>query len=334
MSENINNSDQIISAPVVPAPKPSRPRRTWILLMVILLIILGVGAGLFWQLQKINIQNMALEEHMDTLQDAIFLTAHKQVDQSKKIALLRTDLQRYQSQLTSSGWGLAEAEYLVNSALFNLQIEKNPQVASQILQAADEKIQQLNQVSLLPARQALASDIAALNAVPMVDLPGIIVQINALSNQLETLPRMQKVADNAAAKTMTHPLPATASWQDKTKAVLVAIGENLRSLVVIRHEAPNAIPLLPPDQYAYLITNIQTQLTMAQWAALHQQPKIYQQSLQQAKIWITRYFSPDTSAVKAILQRLQELAQVDIAPDLPDLSHSLQAVEQAQDKAI
>jgi len=215
-------------------------------------------------------------------------------------------------------------------------LEKNPQIASQILQAADKKIQQLNQISLMPVRQALAADIATLNAVPTVDLAGIVVQINAISAQIEDLPRIQKQDNNlVAVQAPANAVPSvSASWQSKVKTVISAIGENLRSLVVIKREAPNVVPLLPPDQYIYVITNIQTQLTMAQWAALHQQPQIYKQSLQQANIWIERYFSTDNSAVKAVLQSLQELTRIDVAPKLPDLSQSLQAIELAQSKAL
>jgi len=106
-----------------------------------------------WQQQKQAL--LKQQQSMDTaLQQALQQMAQAQSKQ--------------QQQLPK--WELAEAEYLLRLANQRLAMEQDPAAAVTLLQAADEIMRTSEQVGSYGVRQAIAKDISALLAVPMVDV--------------------------------------------------------------------------------------------------------------------------------------------------------------------
>ena len=342
MATEIESSSEQPPLEVNPAPpepiKPRKSRACLIAFIFILLILVAaaVGAFLFWKkYQTDQIKHDAqVEKEIQKLQGHWVNTQAQLANQSHQVELIQQSLQQFQKE----NWPLAQAQYLVKLAAYNLAFENNPELAAQILKAADAQLQATNDPSLLAVRQAVAADVADLKAVSAVDIGGIITTLNAVSQQVEKLPRIAVPAVQATSRPTTdvEKKPA-ASQVSAWKTRLYTFGDDvwqvLRSMVVIHYNKPQAAPLLPPEQYVYVITNIQSQLSLAQWAVLHQQATIYQQSLDQASSWINRYFPASEPAVAAVLKQLQTLRQISVKPELPDLSRSLQAITQAMDKA-
>src|SRR5207244_941365 len=85
-------------------------------------------------------------------------------------------------------WELAESQYLIKLAVYNVSLVNNPALAMKLLQAADKNLQQLPDPDLLPVRKTLADNIAKLNATPTVDVAGLILKLQALQHEAATLP--------------------------------------------------------------------------------------------------------------------------------------------------
>jgi uroporphyrin-3 C-methyltransferase len=328
----------------VPPPKTKKSHKCVITLIILLCILIAGGVGLAWCWHNYEVQKQAaLKKQINALQLAWTKTQAQVEHQAHMTDMLEQSLKQYHQ----GTWPLAQAQYLVKLAAFNLAFENNAQLAIQILKAADSQLQATNDPSLLPVRSALANDIAHLSATAQVDVSGVIARLNAISGQIKDLPQRRLIvagtasvpaislaSDISAAQTpqtlpKTHYLTTAITW---IKHFAEDIWEILKTLIVIHHNVPDAAPLLPPEQYAYTVINIQAQLTLAQWAIIHQKPEVYAQSLKQAIDWIGRYFLASDPTVISVLQQLEELSKIDVKPALPDVSHSLDAIQQAMDK--
>lgn len=307
-------------------PKPKGGWKTDVLVFGMVLVAALVAAFyVSWQISQRG--TAFVEKKITPLQQTLAQQNQHLQEQDKLIKSLQQQWQENQqrSQLRQEkDWVLPEVDYLVNLAAFNLQIENNIPLARQVLQTADRRVALLHDPRLLPLREALGADLAALNVVPIVDVAGLVIYLNALSQQVDALPRVPRLSKEPEAK--VAPIQA-ASWQERFKQLVAAIGQTLKSLLVIHYQVGNAPPLLAPDQYPFVITNIQSQLALAQWAVLHHQPEVFQQSLARARTWIAQYFPSDNFTVQTLLQKLRDLQKISVkSPSLPDLSRSVEAI--------
>lgn len=298
----------------------------WFVLAAIIAVIIFSGKYLIHLANGLNQSNQHLASSLYAAE--------------KKLAVQNQQLQNFQQQLRifqnqnqmRTAWFLSQAEYLTKLASFVLVFQNDVITARKILLAADLQLQSLNNPQIWTVRKTLAQDIATLSAISPVDVSGIVTRINVMSQQIEQLPRTPALTISAEAL-KPHSKSQDPGFLGQVKNFSYAVSENLKGLFEIQFDAPSSAPLLPPDQFLQIVNNIQFQLTMAQWAVLHQQPAIYQQSLQRALSWIGRYYSSSDNTVKSILSNLQELQQINIKPALPDLSRSLTTLQTALSKA-
>lgn len=314
------------------SPPSKKPSSASLGLAMLSLLIAIATAAIAVYIYKFHIQpNLIPPQQMVTYEKKLSDVQRTLLTQQHVLGDVQKKLNQYQQEKQSGTVGLDEAEYLIKLAMFNLNFGGNASVARQLLQTADEKIQSLGDPKYWPLRQAIAKDLAALDAVSKVDLPGIVSRLNALSEQVESLPHAQAPAENltAQSRAVASVQPASASsFTQKLQVVGQRVLDILSRLVVITRDVPKAAPLLPPDQYAYVITNIQSKLSTAEWAVLYHQPQIYQQSLMQAKQWAFRYFAESNNQVVAFIKSLEELMAISVKPAFPDLSNTLNMIDQ------
>lgn len=310
------------------------------ILWTILLLILAGGAVMAWQWkiwQTEQSQQMRLiKKQFAKLQLGWIETQAQIVNQAHD---LNTLTQMFQQDRQENG-ALARAQHLVKMAVFHLSFEHDVNSALALLYAADDQLQSEQNPGLLSVRKAIAEDIMALKSVPELDVAGIAAEIDAISLQVGhlkqiplTVPGMPSgtaipalTGRDMRSSNSTHPYLSLAA--KKIRQFSQAIMNILKNMLIIRHNVPDAEPLLPPDQYAYVTIGVQAQLALAKWGLLHQQPDIYQKSLQQAMDWIKRYY-PSGSIENTFLKQLYQLSQTDIKPELPDLTQSLESINQA-----
>lgn len=230
------------------------------------------------------------------------------------------------SQQDETAWVLSEVQYLVKLANFNLMYDANVEVARQILQIADRRVQSLPATTMANVRAALANDLAKLDAIKKVDREGIVLRLSALSDMVSELPLTDHQADlmKASAQQEASVVANTADWRSKIQNSLAS----LKNAVVIRRLDQPLTPLLSPEQHANLIENIQLKLSFASWAVLHRNQSLFQHSLEQAQKWIKANLK-DTDATKALLSGVEQLSQINVAPSLPNLNASMAAIQQA-----
>jgi uncharacterized protein HemX/uroporphyrinogen-III synthase len=216
-------------------------------------------------------------------------------------------------------WAILEAQYLVKLANDNLQFENNTALAISLLQAADHSLQGLNDSKAAAIRQALATDITALQAVSQVDTVGMYAKLSALNQEVDTLPLPTKIiAPTEVMQATDEKLPW---WKRGLEETMHALGK----IVVVRYNPSGSLPLVTPEQQDFLYQNMHAILEKAMWAVLHKQPEIYKASVQQAIDWVKKYFLQDSPVTQSMLKNLNELLQVDVRPAAPAISGSVDA---------
>ena len=226
-------------------------------------------------------------------------------------------------------WMIAEAEYLIRLANHRLLLDRDVDTALAALATADERLRDTGDPALIPARKALADDMAALRALPRVDRTGLSLQLSALAQRVASLPlatpspeHMPDSPANPAGDGEAAAAEADTPWWGS----LSGAWEILRGLIVIRQHDDPVQPLIPPEQRFFLTHNLVLQLEQARIALLRGEQAIYRERVQQAHTWVARYFDRKDAAVADSLAQLQSLSEQDIAPPLPEITRGLAAI--------
>lgn len=229
-------------------------------------------------------------------------------------------------------WHAAEAQYLVKLANDYLQFTGNIDLAMQLLNRADQSLQTAQDPNLLEIRKSLASDISHLQTLPKVDVTQLYLRLSAIKTQLEQLSLPENPL-NPPPDTTVAPVKDQSWWQAGWERSWQA----LRKIVIVRYNGSNSLPLLLPQEKAFLYQNLHAQLENALWAVLNRNDAVYQASLARANDWIHKYFVQNETA-QNLLKQIQELQTVSIKPPEANLSATLAlfnnfAQQTAPDKA-
>ncbi len=323
-----------------PVPKKRkrarRHRRAAALFLSLALIgVLVAGAGLFYLWLEQQKHLTLARESFSQLHDDIGSLKQQQTEQREQLTKELQTLQEQQSNLgdafssllkTSShlrnDWLLTEAEYLIKLANHRLLLERDINTAIVALQAADERLREVADPSLLKIRKRIAGDINALRAVPQPDLSGMSFTLSALAKDVDQLPLATPDPGSMAKRAEKKQKTEVESWSE----LPAAIWRDIKSLVVIRHHDQPLQPLLSPEQRFFLTQNLKLQLEQARLALLKGDAKVFQERLQQAGEWVNTYFDTRDDLTRHVLKRLQELADKKIDPEIPDISATFQAL--------
>jgi uroporphyrin-3 C-methyltransferase len=256
-------------------------------------------------------QNLLLERTQTRLSDAI-----KQVEAGRSTS--------------EADWRLAEAQYLLRLANQRVLMEQRPEGALTLLRSADKVLADLDDVSLYSLRQALAQDIAKLEAVPKLDVEGTYLRLAALIEQSRELPTLSLEQQRQLPDMLKEITPDAVdeTLQQDIQSALGRAMSSLESLVVIQQHDRAVEPLLSPEQGHYLRQNLQLLLEQAQLALLRQQQVIYETSLNRSIELIGRYFDAANSATQALSQALEQLNRLQVAPQMPSINGSLDKLQQ------
>ena len=125
---------------------------------------------------------------------------------SQSLGTLQEQLSQQQAELSSysardrDDWLLAEAQYLLRMANQRLIMADDVAAAQALLGSADKILLELDDVRLHEVRAAVASDLAAVRAVPRVDVEGVYLRLAALIEQAGKLVIFQLPEQAVAAR--------------------------------------------------------------------------------------------------------------------------------------
>ncbi|WP_235667832.1 uroporphyrinogen-III C-methyltransferase [Candidatus Williamhamiltonella defendens] len=296
-------------------------------------LIIGLSAALYYYAQKQQKENQSLQEEFIRLKKNqenekkdLKLQLKKQEDALKHLALQTkqsTDkLSKLEKKMANISvdpdqiWCFFEANFFAEMAERKLWRDKDINSAIFFLKIADKNLAKLNQPGLIQVRQALISDISALSALHQVDIDGIILKLNQMSDQINHLPLSVLPEKGDFMKKQLSPVSNSLSeWR---KNLQKNWDNFLSSCITVRRRDTKAEPFLSLDQTIYLRENIRSHLLIAAQAAARNQNKIYHQSLGILSTWIHIYFDAKDIHNQLFLEDLKNMQQKDISIQMPE----------------
>ncbi len=262
---------------------------------------------------------------MDTLHD-------DKRERSTEIDALRAEFQnlsdsvsKVYQQLNRSldSWTVEEVEQLLLLANHRLQLSRNVDMAVTALRLADQRLEDFGDPQFLPVRKALAAEIATLDAVTRIDMPGLTLRLAGLAGAVDGLPLSRQVRPEDT------PLPeAELEATERVANAARQIWNDLRGLVRVKEIDTTRKPLLMPEQHYFVTENLKIALNSAQFALLRDDPAAYQRNLNNAKTWIGEMFDNSDAAVKNLITEIDALLAEPVQVELPDISGSLAALRE------
>lgn len=205
----------------------------------------------------------------------------------------------------------ATIEHLIRMADLSLNTSNDIKTALTFLLAAKKYAGDTN--------YALNKDIASLQAAAVIDTEELVLKIDAISQQVNTLVATPlKTTFNTPDAAINNNAATQFKYPHLLNQFFASVIQSLKNIVIIRHQSVE--PMLQPEQAVFLRFNIQAKLLQAELAVMQRQNKLYQTSLAQVINLITKFFICNNTTATNILSTLQELQQINLSPDLPLLT--------------
>lgn len=219
-------------------------------------------------------------------------------------------------------WQLAEVQYLLRLANQRLIMTGDNVSAEALLRSADNILRGMDDADLHSLRSAVAADVAALRAVPKVDIQGLYLRLDALIRQTDALVLFE-LPDR---RVEVEPI-ADGDWQTRlAQGYQTALAKLSEYVVVSRRDVP--IETLMDPQYEGLVRqNMRMLLEQAQVAMLSGNELLFRQSLERAEGWVTQFFKADEQSAVAMAEELRIIRDERVSVTLPDLNASLVALD-------
>jgi len=246
---------------------------------------------------------------------------------------------------TSLDWVLAEVEYLIFAASQRLVLERDVATAAAALRSADQRLSAAQHPDVFDLREQLGRDIAALEAVKQPDAEGLAIYLANAVGMVDGLPtRAIADLDMSFSQTSTESVSAEnwqgvarALWTDLRSLVEIKDGEledsvaralwtDLRSLVEIKDGELEDSVLFDPELRYFLRQNLRLELASARLAILRRDSANFQAAISLAINLLNTYYDTEDGAVSSLISRLDGQLGLQLAPPIPSVSGSLDAV--------
>ena len=238
----------------------------------------------------------------------------RSAEQQRRLGELSAEDQR--------AWQLAEIRYLLRLANQRLIMAADTPSAEALLRSADSTLRELDDADLHALRAAVAADLAAVRAIPQLDIQGLYLRVEALMREADAL-----VLFELPERAVATEAPRAEDWQTRlAQGYAAAVAKLSEYIVVSRRDVP--IEALMDPQYESLVRqNLRLLLEQAQAAMLSGNAVLYRKSLERAEGWVTQFFKEDERSAQAMAEELRRLRDERVAVSRPDLGASLAALD-------
>ncbi|WBV70268.1 uroporphyrinogen-III C-methyltransferase [Legionella pneumophila] len=253
-----------------------------------------------------------------------------QSDLTSKIDSLNKELQTAMKQklYQNNDWLLLKARYYLELAQINVHWSDNFNTSVALLQQADALLKGMNIPKIFTIRQTIAKEIAHLKSISVVDITGILSQLDAAQAAINNL-SIQSVVDQQ--EVLNHITKSEESGKTGWRNRLQDSVSFLEKLVVIRRHNENIQPLISPLYESAIKENIRLNLQEAQWAILNNNPAVYQFALNQAIANLKRVFNDSSQNTDALIKQLSTLQNVKLTQEKPVVGQAIPLINQMID---
>ena len=160
-------------------------------------------------------------------------------------------------------------------------------------------------------RAAVASDLAAVRAVPEVDVEGIYLRLSALAEQAGKLVIFEFPEREAQPRGT-----AAEDWQARLQQGYAEALVKLSDYVIIRRRDVPMQALMDPQWEGLVRQNLRMLMEQAQVALLSANQTLYVASLERAQHWVAQFFESDAASARAMAREINAVGGSTGAGDL------------------
>ncbi|AQZ94397.1 uroporphyrinogen-III C-methyltransferase [Halopseudomonas phragmitis] len=323
------------------SPKPVASERKsgrglGMLALLVALAALGLSAWHWYQTQAFMAEQVAVDAQLERLAElqqhneqvlASRLEGLPQAADWQRSERLLADLQRSQQALSQrletlqgdarADWKLAEAEFLLRLASLRLLATQDVASARELLTAVDAILQSQPDSGVFAVREQLAGYQAQLDALPVLDRPGLFLRLSALRDQVGRLVALPVPVFDPDEVTVEDEYEDRLARRDRWERVLMRLERYVR---VDFQRGKVITPLLDEAEMQRVQRTLQLTLELAQWAALRGESQVYRNSLERADAILQQFFELDNPQVRAMQGQLAGLIDVPVGIEPPDLA--------------
>ena len=350
MSENDAQQQDVVEGVVVDEEatteaQPAKQPLVWLAIIILLALLAGLSWFAYQEMMKQRSTLATLSGHVennkiDTLKSDVSQVKQTLVKETEaaqqqlnvlneadialaaKIAEI-SEMQQLTNDDVKKKWLLSEVQFLLQMANQRILLAGDVENARTALILADHQLKELADPRLYQLRALLADEQLALASVAKIDIDGLAAQLQSAIDSVDTLKVLTGPEVTVGQSTGSDADTAVAEdWQ----AVASNAWQQVRSLVVIRHQQDGSSAIIVPEQRYYLYQNLKLKLESARLALLSQNEIIFQDSLASVQQWLQKYFIGDER--DALSDAITAMQGEQITVELPDISASLVWLQQ------
>ena len=205
-------------------------------------------------------------------------------------------------------WLVDEIEVTLNTASQQLLLSGNVPVATAVLENVEQRLNRFEQPELLPIKQAISQDLAALKNRPYLNISATALRLDRLESAVDSLPLLVDSTMNAQN---AEPAPTSKAGSFWTRA-WDNTSELVKSMVEVRKLDNNDAMLIGSEQVFYLRENLRMRLLDARLALLQHNSEVYQNDLAAIEETVKRYFDVQSPNTQTWLKEVGGLKSVEI----------------------
>lgn len=296
--------------------------------LVLSLIALGCSGVLFVQGQNLyKTQELRLTQELEKAalgdsQNAVLLqnTLKQQEELAEAVARAQSAQQAGSREVENVGrayaellkgrvnWLVDEVEVTLNLASQQLVLSGNVPVAVGVLESIDQRLNRFDHPELLPIKQAVSQDLAALKNRPYLNVPGTVLRLDRLESAVAGLPLL---VDNTlqAAPAPSAPAASGGGFWSRTWEGTANL---FKSMVEVRKLESNDAMLLAPEQIYFVRENLRLRLLDARLALLQHNGEVFRNDLSAVETTVKQYFDIQSPNTQAWLKDVADLKALDI----------------------
>ena len=314
-----------------------RPLNKFILFISLSLIAVFVAGGYFLT-NKLISNEKSVEQKIKKIESIVngidltinknqsmFINIKKKLEQYKSEKDVLADLlsQPVQGQFDiNKDYALAEVEHLLTIASHNLLLGYNYNTTVSALDAASIRLAGIAIDEAKVIKGQLDRDVRILKSSNQIDLSKSILFLSDLSDRIDSLPLKKILMKNK----LQNNKEIDYINEDKVKNFLTIILEELKSLIIIRHNENVTQDFFLPDEINLLKLNIKFELANAKLALLNRDKKSLENSILQINNYLEDYYDLSNVETQDIHDQLSQIVNLDFSTPNIDINSSLESV--------
>ncbi len=232
---------------------------------------------------------------------------------------------------TIKDWSLGEVHFLLQTAVqrFNLKQDQTGAIAA--FKLADTLLVERGSLDFLPVRKQISEDIAAVKQYAVVDTSALSQKIDGLLAELKPLPEPKDEVQ--VEELIPTKAPENKEGSPKAKGSIVSrMTATINNAVVIRKESKTLQAEMDIEAKERLYQLLSLRLETLRMMLLQGDDKNYHQQAKRIKELTKSYYPEKTNG--KLLEQLDDLDKINLAPNLPEVSRSLSLLEELMTKTI